>query len=306
MYIKKISKTDCDFVIKPDFIYNRFDLQKGTLFDGAYLATFSKEEDCNQASIEFCIKNYEAQLGLWMMSLTKDQFKILSKSIFNQFPKVKKITYRNCLSPLGAYNQGNHFSIELPKSEKIFRGRMTSKSRYNLRREKEKINKDFGAYKVVDYPAQDCPKDIFDKYFSYKKQTHNREYHMTSSEYIDYYHVSDVYVMYLCEERDVCAILLSCEQCPAVFVENLTYKKDLSAYSLGKIIYDEYLCKLIDKNKHQVYLGGGGYEYKRKYLSCENIVFSGVIYRNIFLQYLVRFKKFAKVILKRFCKKQIS
>ena len=78
----------------------------------------------------------------------------------------------------------------------------------------------------------------------------------------------------------VAAMILTCEQCPIAYLENLTYDLTFSRYSPGLIAYEMVMERLISKGKKVFYLGGGNYDYKKKNDSIETIVTEGKIYRS--------------------------
>lgn len=93
-------------------------------------------------------------------------------------------------------------------------------------------------------------------------------------------------------------MILSCEQCPVVYIENLTYDTNYAKYSLGQILYDIYLKKLVEKGKKEIFLLGGDYDYKRRYHSVEETTYNDAVYRSIVSKnYLLAKNRIMKAVL---------
>ena len=264
--------------IVPDVIYNRFDL---TYSKEDCFAVCLKEKDMERV-VPVCIQSDTAILGLWLGELTPDQMAHVTEHIFHSYTGVKRVRYENSYCNYGSAITKNHFRIELPDNAEQLRSRLSSKGRYNIQREKKILEQDFGQWHVEEYIAEDAPEELFKTYFQMKKATHGINYKMTKEEYIKKFFVSHVYVLQT--EQGTAAIVLSCEQCPIVYLENLTYDLEMAKYSPGQILYDLFLERIIEKGKKDIYLAGGKLSYKKRYGSIEETVYNGVVYRNILIQ----------------------
>ncbi len=275
--------------INPNFIYNRFDLWE--LKDASnYVKLFCYESQTEKIMFEvLCFDSY-ARLGMYLMVLSNIALDRISKFLFNSL-NISRITFENTFVAGGGqlvqYNhkyritEHNHLRIELPETIEELDLRLSSKGRYNIKREKRMIEEAFGGCKVRHLPALDVAAlPIWEDYFKYKYITHKIHYGLNAKEYCDKYHVTDVYSLALGQEEKIAAIVLSCEQCPIVYIENLTYDVELGHFSPGQVLYDEYLKKLIEKGFREIYLLGGDYAYKKRYGSIEETVYSGTIYKN--------------------------
>ena len=112
-----------------------------------------------------------------------------------------------------------------------------------------------------------------------KEKSHNIGKIENYNAYLQKYHISNIYVLYFGE--DIAAILFSCEQCSNAYLENLSYDIQYSKYSPGQQIYEYAMIRLIEKKIRCIFLGGGDYDYKRKYGSIEETLYDGVIFRNV-------------------------
>ena len=116
-----------------------------------------------------------------------------------------------------------------------------------------------------------------------KERTHGTVYNLDENEYCIKYHVSDIYTLTIGDSNRLASVILSCEQCPMIYLENLTYDQELADYSPGQILYDEYLKQLISKGAKGVFLLGGEYGYKKRYGSIEKQIYNSTVYRNCFI-----------------------
>ena len=277
--------------ISPVFIYNRIDLFNPQ--HDIVCAHYEEREYC----FEIMYEHDTAILGVWLMDIPVNVFCKCIDYIFSKRKQVKKIIYEYGKNKMGYSYQKNHFRIELPNSIDALKSRLSSKGRYNIRREFRLLKEDFNGCMFINGSYLDIPEEIIEKYLQLKKITHGKDYKMTAREYVKKYHVTDIYYLKL-GNGDIPAILLSCEQCKTVYIENLTYDLNYSKYSPGQVLYDLYLCELISKGFKEIYLAGGNLEYKRRYGSIEDISYNAVIYRNKFLEfcYVVRqyFRKMVK------------
>lgn len=261
------------YKINPDFIYNRYDL---VLSDYVILKIDDK-------FVEVKIHQNETELGIWLMGIERGQVESVCKYIFDNYPNIKKIKYQFSYHPIGYYTTKNHFKIYLPDTIEELSSRLSSKGKYNIKREKRLIEEDLGDITIKEYKSSDIPLEVINTYFTFKEKTHHIDYHMSPKEYLENYYVSDVYVMYAGDK--IVSMVLSCEQCEVVYIENLTYDTNYSKYSAGQVLYDYYLKRLVEKEKKEIFLAGGNLSYKKRYGSIEETVYHGVIYRHKYSQY---------------------
>lgn len=295
--IKKCSIQDNNQ--KPfNFIYNRFDLWQN--INQNQVQCWVYEEASKRVYFETMLENKAIHIGLWLVEMSTEVFERICSFLFSEYKFVKKILFRNLICPVKLATQHNHFNINLPNSTEELDKRLSSKGRYNIKREKRILTQDFGKYEVVSFSAANPETVAFwELYFKFKQQTYQTNYNLTPEEYCKKYHVSNIYVLLLGEERRMAAIVLSCEQCSNIFVENLTFDPELAKYSPGQILYDEYLKALINKKVDSVFLGGGDYSYKKRYHSIEQEVYSGIVYKNLFPKLLLKLKYCIKPIYRK-------
>ena len=250
-------------------------------------------------------KNDAATLGLWLSRIPIEHARELAKYIFRTHKEIQHIKFQRCFTEIKMCSKVNHFRIEFPSSIQEFNHRLTHKFKYNMRRERKLLEAEAGPLKFEEYSAENFPDDLFTSYFRLKADTHKHDYHMTSRQYIDKYHVSNAYAI-RSGNGEIISVVLSCEQCPVAYIENLTYDTRYSKYSPGKMIYHYFLEALIRKGIKELYLSGGNYEYKRHYGSIEEFVYSGVIHRRFHRRLLHAFKLLMKKIIPAKCIRYIK
>lgn len=272
--IQEIDKETIEFRkinIEPEVIFNRPDiLQKNYV-----LLFITNVKGSRYLFIE--INDNVANAGSFFMPITLAEAKAVNRYIFRKYKNIDEINWINILFKFGVWKNTFQKVIDLPTDCEDLKKRLTSKSRQNLRRKQRLIKEQLGDFRFEVY-ENNVPSDIVESYFAFKYVTHDCDYHMTPREYLRTYCVSTAYVMRTA--REILAILFSCEQCECVYFENFTYNAKYSSYSLGRIIYDFFLEQLVRKGKKSVFLGGGTYEYKKKYGSKEVHAYVCKIYRS--------------------------
>lgn len=264
----------CDYKeiqIEPDFIYNRFDL----LYKDAKLIVVSDEVE--KFYIPFYCTNSKAYLGLYLRKLPDELFCEVIKFVFSMH-KVNLIYVMRCRNNYKNKPRAtNHFRIELPDSSEVLMSYMGKKGRYNYKRSRKLLEQQ-GKVEIHHRSQEEIPDEWVYRFYELKQQTHKRLFGKTANEYLERYHVSDAYVMTL--DGKIISVLFSCEQCECVYLENLSYDTEYSKYSVGFSLYVEFLERIIEKQKKQVFLGGGNLDYKKRLGSIEESVYDGYIYKS--------------------------
>lgn len=245
---------------------------------------------------ELTVEIYErvAILHSFLMPISFKGLNAVVKYLFKTFDKkIQVIKYDNVIYRFDTGKLIQQAVIQLPSNIEDLAKRMSSKGRYNMRRERRIIAETIGEYWIETYNGDEMPEEYIHLYFEYKKASHNREYGMTAQQYIDNQHVTTLYVMKTIDK--VLAVLLSCEDNENVYFENFSYCPEYKSLSIGSVMYYMYLEELIKKNKKVLFLGNGKYDYKKRYGSMYFNTYSGKIYRleilNLFWRYYYCLKK---------------
>ncbi len=262
--------------VEPDMIYNRLDLIREEPSELLQVRTWEKT-----SYIPSCVVGNTAILGVWGTRLTMAQAQAVARYIFEHHPEVVAVSSRRAdlVDAPESFHRVNDYHIVLPKHPSELDQRISSKMRYNLRRERRLAEERHGRISVeetrVESPETEA---LFSCYFSMKRVTHGRDYGMTMAEYIHQYYVSSTYALRF--GGHLAAIVLSCEQGSSVYLENLTYDVAFAKLSPGSLLYNLYLKCLVKKGKRNLYIKGGPLAYKRHYGSIEQWLTTFKIYRD--------------------------
>ncbi|WP_294144824.1 GNAT family N-acetyltransferase [uncultured Selenomonas sp.] len=262
--------------IEPNMIYNRLDLIREEPSELLQVNVNGK-----MLYIPCCVVDNTAILGIWGTCLSMAQVQAVAQHIFARRSDVVAVSSRrvDLVNAPETFQRVNDFHIVLPDDPAELDQRVSSKMRYNLRREHRLVEKAYGAFSVDECRVEDAEAEhLFEQYFSMKRVTHGREYGMTMDEYIRTYYVSTIYTLRF--GGRVAAIVLSCEQGSSVYLENLTYDTAFAKLSPGSLLYNLYLKRLAEKGKRSLYLKGGSLAYKYHYGSIEQWLSTFKIYRN--------------------------
>lgn len=271
MRIKKVRNPKELEQMNPNFIYNRYDL-------------FCKPEEYRAVKIingnetkivEYRLQKEQAELGIWLMQITKEELQKLVSYIGKNHPEVKKITYKNATLAYGKSRAQNHFRIVFPETVEEMEHRISYKSRQKMRKKLRFAEEAYGKMEIHEYQRNEIPMEVVEAFFAFKYATRNRVYRMTPEEYLDRYHVSDCYVFTF--GGTIGAVRFSCEQCPIVYGENFAYNPDMRDYSLGKAVFFHHLVRMVEKKHTELFFAGGDFEYKTHYGSIEETVYDGTI-----------------------------
>lgn len=269
--------------IVPEFIYNRIDL-----FCEKFIILHVMNEK-HDYQLEVQLHDNHAELGAWMMTISKKDFDEIASFLFHNYRNIEYISFCNVVSDK-IFIANNHYHVVLPNSYEELRARISAKSRNTMSRKKKKAEMDYGKIEMVEYNNDCISDDIVSVYFDMKEKSHHINYGLAYKDYLIKYHVSNVYVLYF--GNIIAAIIITCEQCAIAYLENLTYDMELSKYSPGMMAYDMVLERLISKGKTEFYLGGGDYDYKKKYDSVETAVTEGKIYKSWLIGFKYRWVDF--------------
>lgn len=282
--ITQVCNTQDYEYVRPNFIYNRFDLFCKT---GEFEAV--KLKTGNQIKvIEFRIvkmnEKVTAELGLWLTPITKEELEKLIIFIIGKHPEIEQLYYQNGslkydgkhfyagYKICGTVKCHNHFKIVFPGTVDEMKSRVSTRTWGKMRRWNARAEEICGPMQILEYEKrEDIPLEIVEAFFKFKLQTRNRVYQMTTAEYLERYHVTNCYVVKFGDT--VGAMHFSCEQCPTIYCENHAYNPELKELSLGKFMFAYCLNRMVEKKHEAMFLGGGDFEYKKHYGSVEQEVF---------------------------------
>lgn len=271
MRIKKVRNFKELEMMNPNFIYNRYDL-------------FCKPEEYRAVKIinsgetkivEYRLQKNQAELGVWLMPISKEEMQKLVSYIGKNHPEVHTVTYKNGMLAYGKSKAHNHFRIVFPDTVEEMEHRISYKSRQKMRKKLRFAEEAYGKMEIKEYKKDEIPREVVEAFFAFKYATRNRVYQMTPEEYLDRYHVSDCYVFTF--GGTIGAVRFSCEQCPVVYGENFAYNPEMRDYSLGKAVFFHHLIRMVQKKHTELFFAGGDFEYKTHYGSIEETVYDCTI-----------------------------
>lgn len=265
--IKPVRGTEAYAKVQPDFIYNRMDLHSSK--DPFHAVEISSKNA--KKVVQYRIRGNTAELGLWLVPVTKEELEALLLYIHTTHPDVGFASYVNGVLPYGESREHNHFRIVFPETVEEMQRRVSAKSRAKMQKKLRRCEEAYGPLQLLEYDSGSLPPEIVDAFFAFKAIIRKRQYNMTPQEYLNRYHVSHCYVAKF--GNTIGAIRFSCEQCGVVYGENFTYNPDLSDYSLGRFIFMHHLIRMVEKKHSQLFFAGGNYEYKTHYGSIEETLY---------------------------------
>jgi hypothetical protein len=266
--------------IRPNFVYNRFDLIYGDSFDLYELTEYDRT-----SYIPVHVKGRHAYIGAWLSEIPPHSFRKFIGFVFDHYRKVHKVILRYSLNYHEGLKTTNHWKVNLEKNKERIYGRRSHGIKINISR----INRDFSGYKINKYSISEIPDRIIIKYFEFKKIAYGADYRMSPEEYLRTYFVTSAYCLLINNVEE--SILFICELDDIVYLENITYNKNFAQYGPGVVLYDYLLKDLICNGKKVLYLGDGNQEYKRRFCGENQLAFDGVIGRYPIIDNAKRFVK---------------
>lgn len=254
-----------------NLIYNRFDL----IYQEDVERFIYDYEDIRYA-IDAHYNNSIAEINVWGKSIPLKVFENTITDIFDHHADVRCIEIKKSRNNYHQFlEKSNDIRIPLPETVEQLLQRVRAKHRSAIKRMKKLLG-EYGNLKVIKFKS-DIPDEIVNLYFRWKQATYGKDYKMKPKEYLRNYYVTDA--MLLKAGNNDIAILFFCQVDNIVYLENLSYNIDMERYSPGYLIYELFLEELIRRKCSSLYLGGGGYLYKKRFGAEESVAYSGVIYR---------------------------
>lgn len=265
-----------------NLIYNRFDL----IYGNDYVKMKMEDQDYIY-NISVHVDQEKAMLNIWGKNLPKHVFEQTIENVFNKYANIRYIEVTQGVNDYtGCLCRCKDIRIAMPETIDELLQRLKSKHRYNLNRQIHMLEQQYGPLFIETYGI-DIPQEYVNLYFQWKRESHGTDYGMSPKKYLHEYHVTDAMLM-KAGERPV-GIIFYCMVEDTAYLENLSFDSEFAEYSPGYITYVLSLEKLIAKKCRLLFLGGGDYEYKRRFGAEERLVYSGSIYRKDIFDEVNRF-----------------
>ncbi len=255
-----------------NLIYNRFDVIYGNAF---MEMEFQYQEYVYPIALHR--DGEKAFMNVWGKVFPQYVFDQAVERVFRICDETRYIeitqggnNYRECLC------RNNDYRIKIPATENDLLQRINSKSRNTLKRKRRILEEQCGPVNAISY-GQNVPCEYVELYFKWKKESHGIDYNMSPAQYLEEYHVTDT-ILVKAGERPV-GIMFFCMAEDTAYLENFSFESELARYSPGYITYVLFLEELISRKCRLLFLGGGDYEYKKRFGAEERAVYNGAIYR---------------------------
>ena len=255
-----------------NLIYNRFDIIHASDYE-----SIRYENNSDEYEVYTHCDDGIAEINLWGKFLPDKIIDLLVNDIFTD----KNIFAIEALRIRNQYHQfleaTNDVRVPLPETFDELMDRAERRDRATIRRKLRWLDKRIGSLQINVCSKEETQDSVVDTYFKWKKESHGTDYGLNPREYLDKYYVTDSIIM-RAGDTDV-AVAFFCQVEGIVFFENFSYNPDLKEYSPGLLMYVKLMEELIKRKCRYLYLGGGGYIYKKRFGAEHSIAYSGKIYR---------------------------
>lgn len=288
-YSVKVSTED--FVqdnIHANISNNRFDLYEK---DFEYVTL---EYADTKYAIEYIITNGNCIPGIFLSDIPYLVMKSFVRYVF--LHGAKKVTYENVPWGEGVCRIVTQRMLDLPDTYDNLLKRITSKHRYNVRRQRRILDEsgvEYGECNSTEEIDNTCNDFIKTKNQYIKKNIAltGEQYRLRwDIDYANFYKLDDEFV----------GGVLAASKGKIVNLVNLVYDDRLAKYSLGNDAYVRFLEEMINRNKTAIYLGGDKQDYKKHFDSYTISLWQGVIYKSrlksLFFTFVHRVKDLLKAI----------
>ena len=253
MISKKCTKVDIKIVdenskfekvklVKPNIKFNRCDIRYGNDFE-----LLEIKYDDKTVYISYFIEGYTCKPGLYMVEIPDYVFDAVIDFIA-QNRKVHTFQITQSLNSAKGLKPIMHWLLHLPNTWEEYFNSFSSKSRYNKRYYKRKLEENYECR--WDYLSQNkIDEDFIKKFFELKKQKKEIYYDADEKEFLgDFYKVTDAYVLYI-DNHIKSVILYSIIDEHIAYCENLAYDLDFSNTGVKA-----YIVSAFKPNKAEVTL----------------------------------------------------
>ncbi len=266
-----------------NLIYNRYDI----IYPEGFNVCHYNSEGYEYEIMSFS-ENGISSLNLWGKTIPAT---LMYRLVSDLFDKNKDICTIEVTRVGNQYQQfleeTNDVRVPLPDTFDELMSRAERRDRATIRRKLRWLDEKIGSLQIDVFSKDETPDSIVETYFKWKKESHGTDYGLSSREYLDKYYVTDSMLM-RAGDIDV-AVAFFCQVEDIVFFENFSYNPQLKEYSPGLLMYVKMMEELINRKCRYLYLGGGGYIYKKRFGSEHSIAYSGKIYRREIVEALNRF-----------------
>ena len=248
-------------LVKPNIIYNRFDIKYSGDFDVLKVEYKGKTQ---YISIHIH-KNNVCYIGIYMTEIEQCVFDKILKFLKNKFKNITHFHITQGLINHPELTQKMHWRLKFPNTVEEYNSMFSSKTRYNRRSKLKKLQENYDI-EFAQYSKSDIDESFIRRFLELKTQTEDDVYYNMSEQGIkrllsDFYNITDAVVLKINNQIEA-FVLYSVTDNNDIYQENLAYNKEFSQYGIGILLYYYGIEKLIEKSFKRMYLGGGDYDYK--------------------------------------------
>ena len=271
-------------LVKPNILFNRADIKFNNDFELLQIQYKNKIK-----YLSFHIHGLYCYLGLYMMDLTKDEYNAILKFIYEKF-SIDRFYIIQSLNKSKDVNKTVHWLLTLPDSQEEFDKQFSSRSRYNRRSKRKKLEKNYNC-KFEHYQKSQLTENLLEKFLVLKRNDYETAYSGISTKDLlsDFYGITDVYTLTI-NDSIAAYLLYSIYDNHDAYQVNLAYDHQYSKYSIGEMLYYYGIEEMIKRKIKKVYLGGGEYDYKANSKAIKTNTYEGYFTYTPLLRKLFSYK----------------
>ena len=249
--------------VKPNIIYNRFDIKFGNDFQ---LLEINFNNKTNY--IAFFICDNTCFLGVTQIHITQS---------INSYRGLKT---------------GIHWFLKLPDTFEKYNNLFSSKTRYNRNYYKKNLEKQYKC-EWTHIKKEELTEALIEEFIKLKTEKMKSYYENVDLKNFltNYFCITDTYTL-RANNKLIAIIFYSIIDKSTGYCENMAYDTSFSKLNVGNLLYYYSLEKLIARGINNIYLGGGKYKYKQNSKAICSQTYSGDITYFNFWDKLFSIKKF--------------
>ncbi|MBR2124098.1 MAG: GNAT family N-acetyltransferase [Acetobacter sp.] len=260
--------------VKPNIIFNRWDML-GYNFQVLHI----KRPNYDDMYIGFKIGHDKiCFFGLYMMEIEKRVLEAAMFFISKNF-NIFQFGLGNSLNIYPQLLAGVHWLLELPSSYEEYLQRFSRKTRYNRKREFQKLKESY-CCEIKHLGKGEIPLDLVRELIQKKSEQYGGENNLliiTSWGLHACLSITDAWVMYLNGELAAMIFYSIMPNSSDAACISMAYEPEYKDYFVGNTLYYHSIKELIERKIKRVYMGGGEFDYKENAHCIKNIICGGIM-----------------------------
>ena len=252
--------------VKPNIIYNRFDILE---YNDFHLVAIKYESHTEY--ISFVVNESICNLGIYMMNIEKVVLDEVMNYLSDKF-NIEKFSFGQSLNIYPKTKETMHWKLALPSSYDDYMQQFSSKTRYNRKKELQKLEKSFHC-KYEHLNKDEISLELINRFVLMKSQKVGVK-HLVKTLSL-YLQVTDAFLLYLNGELAAICLYSIMQNSSDACCLNMAYDLNFEKYFVGNILFYYSIKKLIEQKISNIYMGGGDYSYKQNAHCIKNITCMG-------------------------------